>query len=295
MDAIQLIERDHREVERLFKSFEQAERRGRADEQRRVVRALVRELSVHAALEEQHVYPALREAGAEPEVLAALEEHHAAKVTLDELDALPAGHERLAGKVKVLATAVRAHVAEEERDVLPRLARLLGPDRLRALGETLEQARTSAPTRPHPLAPDTPPANWFTDAAAALVDRTRDAVRDGVPGLVAAVGRAFRQGLGAARGAATRVQEAGREAADRARETSREWAQKAEEASAEVVATAAEATGEAARAAGDRGARTLSRASARTVRASRRARGKARASARKARRSGKGGGLRVVR
>src|SRR5512138_948137 len=115
MDAIQIIQRDHREVARLFQELEragQAEDRARAGE---LVQAVVRELSVHAAVEEQFLYPALRAAGAEARVLDALEEHHAVKLTLAELEALPPGSPRFAPKIRLLAENVRRHVAEEEK------------------------------------------------------------------------------------------------------------------------------------------------------------------------------------
>lgn len=179
MDAIQIIRRDHRTVEQLFKRFKRAERSDDRPGQRRVVHDLVRELSVHAVLEEQFVYPTLREAGVEGAALAALEEHHLVKVTLAELEAMEPRDERFAPKVRLLAVNVRAHVAEEERDLLPRIEDALDAEQLRELGRTMERARGAVPTRPHPAAPDSPPGNFVAGALAAVVDRSRDAIRGG--------------------------------------------------------------------------------------------------------------------
>lgn len=193
MDAIQIVKRDHRAVEKLFKQLERAERAGRTAELGRVVERLVRELSVHATIEEQILYPALRRAdpALDAEVLEALEEHHLQKLTLLELDGMRPEEERYGAKARVLMQGVRHHVAEEERDLLPRLRKAFAPRELRELGTLLEEARKGAPTRPHPGAPDTPPGNLLAGAVAALLDRGRDALRQAAGrGLKAAEGRA---------------------------------------------------------------------------------------------------------
>ena len=144
MDAIGLIERDHREVERLFGAFERAARSEDVREQARLAREITRELSVHAAIEEQVLYPALQRAGVEAERLDALEEHHAVKVALAEIDALGPRAERFAAKVRLVAKSVRRHVEEEEAQLLPRLKKALDGDELRAL----DQASARPPEYP---------------------------------------------------------------------------------------------------------------------------------------------------
>jgi hypothetical protein len=142
----------------------------------------VRELSIHAAIEEQLVYPALRERanGHAPQVLVALEEHHVAKVALAEIERLDGDDERFEPKVHVLIENVRRHVQEEERDLLPAMKRILSADELQSIGDALVRAKESAPTRPHPAAPDEPPANAIANAGAAAYDRSRDALGRGI-------------------------------------------------------------------------------------------------------------------
>lgn len=222
MDPIQLIQKDHREVETLFKAFERAARDGRPLEQGRIVHELLRELSIHAAIEEELVYPALRSAGLEDEVLGALEEHHAAKLTLSELEALGPGAERFEPKVRVLATEVRHHIEEEERELLPRLRRALDPERLRSLGDALAEAKRAAPTRPHPTAPDTPPGNVITNAISAFLDRSRDTLQDALSMLRMLLRRTGRQSADVARFAAGRAGARGREVLGEAAERGRE-------------------------------------------------------------------------
>src|SRR5512139_3190038 len=112
-DAIAVLKKDHAEVERLFVRFERARS---AQERRRLAERIVRELSIHAAIEEQLVYPRLRGRldGSEGAILLALEEHHFTKVALTEIEALPEESERLEPKVHLLAENVRRHVREEE-------------------------------------------------------------------------------------------------------------------------------------------------------------------------------------
>jgi hemerythrin superfamily protein len=215
MDAIQLIRRDHREVEQLFQEFDRARREEDVGRQRDVVRELVRELSVHAVAEEEFFYPALRRAGVEEEALEALEEHHVAKNLLAEIDGMRAGA-RLFAKMDVLAESVRRHVKEEEQQLLPRLRRSLDARQLRELGASLAQAKRAAPTRPHPAAPDSPPWNLIVGAFSAVVDRARDTVRDAAVLMSDMLVRTLRRGVSAAQQRAARAQQASREVADRA-------------------------------------------------------------------------------
>src|SRR5690242_14215136 len=54
VDAIQLIQKDHRDIERLFKELERADRADAPGRAGSAVRELVRELSTHAVIEEQY-------------------------------------------------------------------------------------------------------------------------------------------------------------------------------------------------------------------------------------------------
>lgn len=178
MDAITLLKDDHQAVEELFEKFEQAGDRA-FKTKRRLVDEIITELSVHAAIEEQVFYPATREARQENEetVLEALEEHHLVKLSLSELEKLDPADERFNAKVTVLMENVRQHVKEEEGEMFPKVRKAMKPEQLRALGEQLEEAKKSAPTRPHPAAPDEPPGNVVAGSMAAVMDVGKDAVR----------------------------------------------------------------------------------------------------------------------
>lgn len=74
MDAIALTKKDHRTVEDLFKRYQKLGPRALKSKQRLVER-LTKELSIHAAIEEQLLYPALHRASSDGMVEEALSEH----------------------------------------------------------------------------------------------------------------------------------------------------------------------------------------------------------------------------
>ena len=181
MDAITLLKNDHKTVERLFKQFEKAEKADDDETKGSVVDSIIEELSVHAAIEEQEFYPAVRQAvpTVEDEVLEGLEEHHIVKWTLSELDGMDPTDERFDAKVTVLIESVRHHVEEEEADLFPQVRQALGRKRLGEIGDAMEELKKTAPTRPHPRAPDTPPANVATNKASGVLDRARTGAKRG--------------------------------------------------------------------------------------------------------------------
>jgi hemerythrin-like domain-containing protein len=178
MDAIAMLKADHAEVEKLFKRFEKLGPRAKktkADIADKVITAL----SQHAVIEEQLLYPTVRERLPDEDdlVLEALEEHHVAKWLLSELDDLTPDDERFDAKFTVLAESVRHHVKEEEGELFPKLRREFTKGELEELGQALAAAKEVAPTRPHPRAPDEPPGNLIATAAQAPFEVARKAVR----------------------------------------------------------------------------------------------------------------------
>ncbi len=175
MDAITLLKQDHKAVEKLFKQFEKATQPA---QQRKLAGQVIKELSVHAAIEEMLFYPAVRDRvpKVEDTVLEALEEHHVVKWVLSELEDMKPDHERFKAKMMVLIESVRHHVKEEESELFPEVRSVIKRKELAHLGEALEKAKKTAPTRPHPRAPDTPPGNLVAGTAAGVVDKVKEKV-----------------------------------------------------------------------------------------------------------------------
>jgi hemerythrin superfamily protein len=179
MDAVTMLKNDHKRVESLFKQFEKTGPRAAAT-RRKISDQIVAELSVHAAIEEQDFYPAVRKLAPDQEDLAleSLEEHHVVKWVLSEIEGRDPTDERFQPKMTVLIDLVRHHVEEEEGQLFPAVRRALSRKELQQLGEDMQTAKELAPKHPHPRSPDTPPANLVMGAVAGAVDRAREATRD---------------------------------------------------------------------------------------------------------------------
>jgi hemerythrin superfamily protein len=189
MDAITLLKEDHKNVEKLFKRFEKAGNKAYTAK-RAIVDSIIEELSVHAVIEEQLFYPVTRATVPETEDIAleSLEEHHIVKWVLNELDSMPPEDERFDAKVTVLMENVRHHVKEEEEEYFPKVRDELGRIALAELGNALMAAKKTAPTHPHPTAPDVPPGNKGAGVASGIADRVSDTVSGVAQGSVSAVG-----------------------------------------------------------------------------------------------------------
>jgi iron-sulfur cluster repair protein YtfE (RIC family) len=143
-----------------------------------VLADIVKELSVHAAIEEQYVYPKIREVVPGGDKLAdqAIQEHLTVKELLAELDGADGKNPSVTAGVSALRESVEQHVEEEESELLPKLKEHCELEDLQKLGQTLETAKAAAPTHPHPNAPARPPGNAVVGPALAALDRLRDAM-----------------------------------------------------------------------------------------------------------------------
>jgi hypothetical protein len=141
-DAVELLKEDHEKVKSLFQEFEEAEE---TEEKDRIVATALNELEVHATVEEEIVYPAIRDTDDDEEhrekVAEAFEEHHAAKLLIGELRNMRSNDERYYAKFKVLSEMVKHHIEEEESEMLPK-AEQGGLD-VEALGEEITERKES--------------------------------------------------------------------------------------------------------------------------------------------------------
>ncbi|MFJ6213475.1 hemerythrin domain-containing protein [Streptomyces sp. NPDC092296] len=172
-DVLQVLVKDHREVERLFAAFDVSTD---TVQQRELVDHMIIELVRHTIAEEEYLYPAIRRVLPSGDAIADREiaEHAEAERTMNALDGMSPEHADFRPLVEALEEEIRAHVREEEDDVFPRLEQALSPEERRTLGQKVIRAKEHAPTHPHPHAPDKPPFNKALAPGAALVDRVRD-------------------------------------------------------------------------------------------------------------------------
>ena len=130
MNAIQLLEGQHREVETLFQKFEKAE----GAQKEELFEQIADALAVHATIEEKHFYPATKSQRTEDDLREAVEEHLSVKrIIADLLEADPEDPQ-FEAKVIVLQAQVEHHVKEEEEDLFPKVKKELSADELEDLG-----------------------------------------------------------------------------------------------------------------------------------------------------------------
>ena len=112
-NAIAMLKEDHEKVKDLFEKFE--ETNGSATKAKIVSEALMA-LKVHATIEEELFYPAVRQNIEDEQGIMdeADEEHHVAKVLVAELEKMTGDEDHWDAKFKVLAESVRHHIKEEE-------------------------------------------------------------------------------------------------------------------------------------------------------------------------------------
>ena len=167
---------DHREVVELFGRIE-ALPPGHKDRKVYADQATI-ELVRHSVAEEEYLYPAVRKHLADGDAIAdrEIEDHSKAEQIMKDLESCEAGDAEFDRLVGELMTEIRSHLADEEGSLFPQLRAACTPEALDSLGDKVRQAKKLAPTRPHPSAPDTPPANQLLAPGAGLVDRLRDAL-----------------------------------------------------------------------------------------------------------------------
>ncbi|MGY3200130.1 hemerythrin domain-containing protein [Streptomyces sp. TE5632] len=175
-DVIDELVTDHREVEDLFGKIEDLPA-GHKDRKAYADQATI-ELVRHSVAEEAYLYPAVREHVENGNTLAdrELADHAKAEQIMKDLESRDAGDAEFDRLVGMLMGEIREHIADEEQNLFPGLRASCSPEQLDQLGDKVRQAKKTAPTRPHPAAPDKPPANKLLAPGVGLVDRLRDAL-----------------------------------------------------------------------------------------------------------------------
>jgi hypothetical protein len=113
LDALELLEQDHRKVEDLFEQFQNASGDGKKEQ---IARQICTELKVHAMIEEEILYPALRGKIDDDDIDEAYVEHDGAKVLINDIEAGSPDDHFYEAKVKVLKEEIEHHIKEEEKE-----------------------------------------------------------------------------------------------------------------------------------------------------------------------------------
>jgi hemerythrin superfamily protein len=152
MNAVDMLESQHREMEELFAKLEKADR---SDRKQKLFAQIADKLAVHASIEEQEFYPAVKAKRTEDILLESLEEHLGIKRVIADLMDTDADDETFGAKLKVLQEQVEHHVEEEETDLFPKVSKLFDGEQLEAIGQEMsaEQAELEAEGSPRRSVP----------------------------------------------------------------------------------------------------------------------------------------------
>ena len=182
--AFEVLAKDHEEVKRMLSELELGPTAvtGATSDQlalrQKMVEQLVIEESKHEAVEEMYFWPAVRSHLTDGDELAnqAQDQEQQGKFILDRLGKLLPEDKEFEDQIAHFITVGRAHIEFEETAIWPALLLALTAEEAADLGRELEEAKKTAPTRPHPNTPSSPGLLKTAGAAVAAADRLRDAV-----------------------------------------------------------------------------------------------------------------------
>lgn len=139
-NPVEIIKRDHRAVEKMFKEYEELGDRA-FETKRKIVDQIIEALTLHTEMEEVCLYPKLTDTfnkEGDKMVEEAYAEHQVAKRLLEELSVIDPQDPQFDAKVKVLSENISHHVKEEEEELLPKTEKELKEEELNAIGEQMK-------------------------------------------------------------------------------------------------------------------------------------------------------------
>ena len=149
-DLAELITAEHQAVAELIEALE-TDREDRFQLAHRLIDAL----AAHTAVEQQILYPALRDIvpGGAAMANQGQTDHQAMRDRLISLETSHPGETAFEGALAELAAEVRKHVPVEENEYLPALRNVIGEDKMLELGDVYTQVRENMPSGLQALAP----------------------------------------------------------------------------------------------------------------------------------------------
>lgn len=179
-DLIELLSNDHGEILALLHRLETEPHD--TPEARLIINEVAQQLVIresgHEAVEEMHLWPAVRDQVEGGNRLAdfAIEQETLGKEALQALSRLTPGDAAFDETFKRVAKAIKEHVAFEQEQVWPEVTGAIGRAQRKRLGDKAAHDERHAPTRPHPSTPADPKVLGTAGRLTALVDRAADAV-----------------------------------------------------------------------------------------------------------------------
>lgn len=138
MDALKLLQEDHDKVKKILEDLDSTTERG-VKTREELFERLRTELDVHELIEEEILYPALKEHPKTKELaLEAYEEHHVVDLVMAEIQEVPFDDERWGAKLTVVKENVEHHIEEEEKEMFDQARQVFDEDELVELGERMQ-------------------------------------------------------------------------------------------------------------------------------------------------------------
>ena len=148
MDALTLLKEDHDKVKKMLDELESTTERG-VKTREQLFTKIRRELEVHETIEEEILYPALKDHPKTKEIaLEAYEEHHVVDTVMAEIEGLAYDDERWGAKFTVMKENLEHHIEEEEGEMFEQARQVFDKDELTRLGERMMARKQELMQRP---------------------------------------------------------------------------------------------------------------------------------------------------
>ncbi|MDW5375335.1 hemerythrin domain-containing protein [Halomonas sp. HP20-15] len=172
-DVTEILTTDHREMMDLIGQIEgttdSVQRRDLAD-------TLIAEVMRHSVAEEMYVYPVMEKQlpnGAD-EADHDRQEHDEIVQVMKQIEDANATDPAFMERIGELKKLLDHHADDEESDQFPKLRSHLSASDLIDMGNKVQNAKSLAPTRPHPSAPHSELFHKSVGPGVGMIDRLRD-------------------------------------------------------------------------------------------------------------------------
>jgi hemerythrin-like domain-containing protein len=147
VDAITLLETDHRRIEDLLKRGEDTSETAKKT-RKTLLDTIAGELTMHETIEERVLYPALEQySETRSIVLEGVQEHHVADLIMKELYETSVSDEQWGAKFKVFKENIEHHIKEEEGPMFRTARGVMSREQLLDLGAKMARMKAN-PSKP---------------------------------------------------------------------------------------------------------------------------------------------------
>jgi len=144
VDALKLLEDDHKQVKRMLNEGAKTTERGEKA-RTELFAKLKRSLTIHEQMEEEVLYPALREVAKSRDIaLEGFEEHHVVDEIFSELEETAPSDETWGAKFQVAKENLEHHIEEEETEMWAAARREFSEDELEQMGNRMLEIKQAA-------------------------------------------------------------------------------------------------------------------------------------------------------